>query len=122
MQNVDAASSGVFEAVKNNNSKNGSTPVYTFGANSDQNKNLICPDYTLGSAVIKMDIAFGKTVDEVKAGSFKGGLVKEDVSNGVAVAVLNPSLTGKVIDPETQKLVEQVGKDLASGKVKIPEK
>ena len=127
MQNVDAASSGVFEAVKQENAKEikstePRTFVYTFGANSDQNDNKICGDYTLASAVIKMDVAFARVIEHVKSNTFKGGLVKEDASSGVAVAVLNPKLMGKVIDAETQKLVETAGADLASGKVKIPEK
>jgi len=125
MQNVDAASSGIFEAVKENNAKPKTdvrADVYTFGANSDQNDNPICSDYTLASAVIKMDLAFGAVIDQVKSNSFKGGLVKEDVANGVAVAVPNPKLTGKVVDADTQKLVNAAAKDLASGKIKIPEK
>ncbi len=125
MQNVDAASSGVFEAVKEQNSKPKSEihfSVYTFGANSDQNDNKVCPDYTLASAAIKMDMAFAGAVQRVKDGTFKGGLIKEDVSNGVAVAVINPKLAGKVIDAATQTLVEEAGKKLASGEIKIPEK
>ncbi|HEY4328643.1 MAG TPA: BMP family protein [Phycisphaerae bacterium] len=129
MQNVDAASSGVFEAVKEENGKakeqkGAGVPsvVYTFGANSDQNDNKVCPEYTLASAAIKMDVAFAAVVKQVKDGTFKGGLVKEDVANGVAVAVINPKLAGTVIDAATQKLVEDAGKKLASGEVKIPQK
>jgi basic membrane protein A len=123
MQNVDAASRGVFEAVKEENSKEKAKSlgdVYTFGANSDQNNNPVCPDYTLASAVIKMDKAFDTVVKEVKDGKFKGGIVKEDVANGVAVAVLNPKLTGKVIDAETQKLVDEAAKKIADGSISIP--
>jgi basic membrane protein A len=127
MQNVDAASSGVFEAVKeyNQNPPQGllaPEPVYTFGANSDQNDNKVCPNYTLASAVIKMDAAFGDAVKRVQDGSFKGGLIREDVANGRAVAVINPRLAGKVIDADTQKLVEEAAKKLAGGEIKIPEK
>jgi len=125
MQNVDAASKGVFEAVKEYNSNPAGTKpgfaVYTFGANSDQNANDICPDYTLASAVIKMDVAFDRAIQQVRDGTFKGGIVKEDLASGISVAVLNPRLIGKVIDADTQKLVEHAGMDLVSGKVKIPE-
>lgn len=125
MQNVDAASSGVFEAVKEENAKQKSAslgPVYTFGANSDQNANKVCTDYTLASAVIRMDKAFGDAVKRVKDGTFKGGLIREDVKNGTAVAVINPKLAGKVIDDATQMLVEEAGRKLAAGEIKIPEK
>lgn len=123
MQNVDAASSGVFEVVKEYNSKphDGAVKtVYTFGANSDQNDNKVCGEYTLASAVIRMEMAFGKVVNQIKRDSFKGGLVKEDVGNGVGVAILNPKLVGKLIDADTQKLVEEAGKKLAAGEIKIP--
>ena len=121
MQNVDAASSGVFEAVNEANHKAGDHPdVYTFGANSDQNGNPICGDHTLASAVIKLDVAFARVIGQVKNNTFKGGLVREDIANSVAVAVINPKLAGKVIDESTQKLVEEAGKKLASGEIKVP--
>jgi basic membrane protein A len=112
MQNVDAASRGVFEAVKEHNAKSTdkSGPlVYTFGANSDQNNNPVCSDYTLASAVIKMDVAFARPVKQVKDGTFKGGLVKEGLASDVGIAVLNRKLVGNVIDAETQKLVVNAG-------------
>jgi basic membrane lipoprotein Med (substrate-binding protein (PBP1-ABC) superfamily) len=123
MQNVDAASRGVFEAVKERNSKasDKSGPlVYTFGANSDQNANPICSDYTLASAVIKLEPAFARSIKQVKEGKFKGGVVREGLESGVGITVLNPKLVGKVINAETQKLVDEAGKKLTSGEVKIP--
>jgi basic membrane protein A len=125
MQNVDAASSGVFEAVKENNTSNklnDARTVYTFGANSDQNNNKVAGNWILGSAVIRMDKAFAEIVKEAQEGTFKGGLVKEDVHNSVGVAVLNPKLLGQVIDDQTQKLVEDAGKKLAEGTITIPAK
>jgi basic membrane protein A len=124
MQNVDAASSGVFEAVKEHNARTDAQNgrVYTFGANSDQNDNAIASDYTLASAVIRMDKAFGKVVDQVKQGQFKGGLVKEDLASGVCVAVVNPKLVGTVITPEMQKLLDESAKKIAAGQITIPEK
>jgi basic membrane lipoprotein Med (substrate-binding protein (PBP1-ABC) superfamily) len=129
MQNVDAASSGVFEAVKEHNARMKIIPidinnppiwVYTFGANSDQNGNMAASDYTLASAVIKLDRAFGEFAKSVKGGTFKGGLVKEDLASGVSVMVMNPKLVGNVIDNATVKLVEEAGKKLSAGEIKIP--
>ncbi|HVX85738.1 MAG TPA: BMP family protein [Phycisphaerae bacterium] len=136
MQNTDAASSGIFEAVKEFNDKNGfmkeipqkNPPavgiimprhVYTFGANADQNGNAICSDYILGSAVIHMDKAFSRVIEEVRDGTFKGGLVKEDLANGVCEAVLNPKLTGTVLK-DVQPLLDDAVKKITSGEVKIP--
>lgn len=120
MQNVDAASRGVFEAVKERNKDSSKGVVYTFGANSDQNANTVCPDYTLASAVIKMDVAFERVIKQVKEGKFKGGHVIEGIENGAAAAVLNPNLVGKVIDEDTVKLVEEAGKKIAGGQLKVP--
>ena len=121
MQNVDAASRGVFEAVQEHNAASAkSMTAYTFGANSDQNANPVCPDYTLASAVIKMDIAFDRVVKQVKDGKFKGGLVKEDLASGVSVAVINPKLVGNVIDSGIPQLLDDAARKLASGEAKIP--
>jgi basic membrane lipoprotein Med (substrate-binding protein (PBP1-ABC) superfamily) len=122
-QNVDAASRGVFEAIQEHNAKADKTmTAYTFGANSDQNGNPVCSDYTLGSAVIKMDLAFDRVVKQAKDGTFKGGLIKEDLASGVSVAVLNPKLVGKAIDASIPPLLDEAAKKLASGEATIPEK
>ena len=109
---------GVFEAVKETNEaaptdKLRST-VWVFGSNSDQNGNNICGDYTLGSAVIRLDMAFGRVAKAVQEGTFVPGLVKENLANGVCVAVLNPKLIDKgVISKEVVAEVEAAGKKLA---------
>ncbi len=122
MQDVDAASRGVFEAVAEHDKKlaDGAVTVYTFGANSDQNANPVCPDYTLGSAVIKMDIAFDRVVKSIKDGTFKGGIVKEDLASGVSVAVLNPKLIGNVINADVPAMVDAAAKKFASGELTVP--
>ena len=134
LPNVDAAGKGVFEAVKEYNSSNNSgvrakssrsngapDVVYTFGANSDQNANGICDDYTLASAVIKVDLAFDRAISQIRAGKFQTGLIKEDLASGIGVTVLNPKLLGKVIDADTQKLVEDAAKKITSGEIKLPQ-
>lgn len=122
MQNTDAASSGIFEAVKERNGaiQKGLRPlVYTFGANADQNANPICPDYTLGSAVIHMDKAFANAIAQIQAGTFKNGIVKEGIENGVATAVLNPKLTATTLK-DVQPLLDEAAKKFHSGNIKIP--
>ncbi|HVS72848.1 MAG TPA: BMP family protein [Phycisphaerae bacterium] len=122
MQNTDAASSGIFEAVKEHDTQRKSDLhgiVYTFGANADQNGNAICSDYTLGSAVIHLDKAFAQVIEQVRGGTFKGGLVKEDLANGVCEAVLNPKLTGTVLK-DVQPLLDDAAKKITSGEIKIP--
>ena len=123
MQNVDAASRGVFEAVKEYNEKpleGKRNAVYTFGANSDQNANPVCGDFTLASAVIRMDVAFERVLKQIKDGTFKGGMVKEDLAGGVCVAVVNPKLSGTVIDDQTLKLLDDAAQKLNAGQITIP--
>ncbi len=117
---VDAASRGVFEAVKERNAKDPSRPVYVFGCVADQNANSICPDHILASAVIRLDAAFRMVATSVTSKTFIPGVVRENLARGTCVAVLNPKLLGKVLTTEIQALVEQAGKDLLSGKSTIP--
>jgi basic membrane protein A and related proteins len=126
LQNVDAASRGVFEAVKEHNAlvtaaADNASPavVYTFGANSDQNDNKVCPDYTLASAVIKLDVAFEAVAKSVQDGTFKAGVLDQNLANGVCVTVVNPKLVGKLITTETQAAIEEAGKKIAAGQLKI---
>jgi basic membrane protein A len=119
LQNVDAASRGVFEAVREHNDRDTTHLVYTFGANSDQNNNKVCPDYTLASAVIKLDVAFESLAKSVQDGTFKPGVLDENLANGVCVTVVNPRLAGILITPEIQAAVAEAGKKLATGKLKV---
>lgn len=117
---VDSASRGVFEAVKERNSKNPTSPVYVFGCVADQNSNAICQDYTLASAVIRLDKSFRMVADSVTANLFSAGVIRENLVRGTCVAVLNPKLVGGVLTKEIQSLVEKAGKDLLSGAIVIP--
>jgi basic membrane protein A and related proteins len=117
---VDAASRGVFEAVKERNSKNLTAPVYVFGCVADQNANAICPDYILASAVIRLDKSFRMVADSVTANLFSAGVIRENLVRGTCVAVLNPKLVGGVLTKDIQSLVEKAGKDLLSGAIVVP--
>jgi len=119
LQNVDAASRGVFEAVREHNQAAGAAVVYTFGTNSDQNANKVCPDYTLASAVIKLDAAFERLAHDVAAGTFKPGVITENLANGICVTVLNPRLVGTILTPDIQAAVDDAGKKLSAGDITL---
>jgi basic membrane protein A len=120
-QDVDAASRGVFEAVKEHNQQQAqSNPVYAFGSNSNQNGNPICSDYTLASAVIKLDKAFGEMATRVQTGRFVPGVIEENLTNGVCVTEINPKLSPAVITPEIQTLIDKAGQQITDGTIKIP--
>ncbi len=117
---VDAASRGIFEAVKERNAAKGAGSAWVFGSVADQNANPVCPEATPASAVILLDQAFLAVAKAVKDGSFKPGLLHEDIARGTCVIALNPALVGKLIPAEWQQLVSDAGRKLASGELKIP--
>ncbi len=117
---VDAASRGVFEAIKEHNEKNPQNPVYVFGCVADQNNNAICAAHTLACAVIRLDATFQKVAEAVKGNLFKPGIVQENLKRGTCVAVLNPMLTQTVITKELQEAVKTAGEALAKGTITIP--
>jgi basic membrane protein A and related proteins len=123
-QDVDAASQGIFEAVKQANLKPGINdhPVYVFGSNSDQNNNPTCGDYTPASAVIHMDVAYAQAIESIKNGTFKSGVVVENSLNGVCGVVLNPRLIGNVITPDMVEDVAAAAAEIQDGKIQIPAK
>ncbi len=119
---VDAASRGIFEAIKEHNAKQPDAPAWVFGSCADQNGNPVCPEATPASAVIRLDATFLRIAKAVKAGTFAPGLVREDIAAGTCVIVFNPKLIGKPITPAMQAEIEAAGTKLASGALKVPEK
>jgi basic membrane protein A len=119
---VDAASRGVFEAVKEAElNQDKSAPHWVFGSCADQNANAICPGRTAVSAVIRLDQTFLVLAKSVKDGSFKPGVIREDLARGTCVTVLNPELVKSgVITQAIQDEVAAAGKKLASGEITIP--
>lgn len=118
--NVDAASRGVFEAVKERNAKDPAKPVYVFGCVADHNANPQCSAFTLASAVIRLDQTFRSVADAVAAKTFTAGVVRENLARGTCIAVLNPKLIGGVLTAEIQASVAKAGEDLVAGRVVIP--
>ena len=87
-QNADAAGLGVFQAAKERSA--------TFVIGSNSNQNLIAPDVTLGSVVIDLPLAFLTVAREVKAGTFKPGVLELGEKSHVVTLVLNPAVSGKI--------------------------
>jgi basic membrane lipoprotein Med (substrate-binding protein (PBP1-ABC) superfamily) len=87
-QNADAAGLGVFQAAKERRD------VFVIGSNSNQN--LVAPDVTLGSVVIDLPLAFLMVARDVKAGTFKPGVLELGETSRVVTLVLNPALSRKI--------------------------
>jgi basic membrane protein A len=119
---VDAASRGIFEAVKERHAKDAAATAWVFGSCADQNANPVCAQWTPASAIIRLDKTFLAIAKSVTDGSFKPGVVTENLARGTCVTVLNPTLVGGVISKDVQAEVEAAGKKLAAGEITVPAK
>ena len=87
-QNADAAGLGVFQAARERKS------AFVIGSNSNQN--TVAPDVTLGSVVIDLPLAFLTIAKQIKAGTFKPGVIELGESSRVVMLVLNPTLAQRI--------------------------
>lgn len=115
MQNVDAASAGVFQAVQERNKPD--KPCYALGTNKDQN--AAAPDVILASAPIVLKEAFVQIAKAVKAGTFKPNATPFDMKSGAIGFILNPKLLDK-IPAELKTKIEDARKKILDGTLKIP--
>jgi basic membrane protein A len=86
---ADAAGLGVFQAAHQKG-------IFAFGANRNQND--IIPDTVLASAVTYIPKAFLSIATEIKAGSFRPGMIELGMKDGDVSVVFNPSLLLKIPD------------------------
>jgi basic membrane lipoprotein Med (substrate-binding protein (PBP1-ABC) superfamily) len=87
-QNADAAGLGVFQAAREH------PGTYVIGSNSNQNS--VAPDVTLASVVIDLPLAFETIAREVKARTFKPGVIELGAASHVGTLVLNPELAARI--------------------------
>lgn len=92
IHNVDAASFGVFQAVRET-AATGRT-VWALGMNRDQNE--VAPDVILGSAVIRIPQSFLETATAWQEGTLGGQPIYAGAAEGVIDFVLNPALADRV--------------------------
>lgn len=111
IHNVDAASFGVFQAVREAVAT-GRT-AWALGMNRDQND--VAPDVILGSAVIRIPEAFLETALAWQAGELGGRPIYAGASEGVIDFVLNPALASRV----PAELVAAI--DTARGRIRAGE-
>ncbi len=100
IHNTDAASFGVFQAVREARGRSGD--VWALGMNSDQND--VAPDAILGSAVIFIPEAILATAARFQAGTLGSEPIAATIASGGIDFVFNPAL----IDNLPEGLVEQV--------------
>ena len=112
-QNVDAAATGVFQAVQAANKPD--RPAYAFGCNSNQND--LAPDVILGSVVLDVPRAYFDLVKQSSEGKLAPGARKLGLKGGYVDLVLNekhPAVTQQIkrgVQELRSKLVESPKKD-----------
>ncbi len=115
IHNTDAASFGVFQAVREAVSAGDS--VWALGMNRDQND--VAPDVILGSAVIRIPDAFLQIARTFVAGGLEGRPYYTGLASGVVDFVPNPvqleSIPGSLLHS-----LEAARQAIAAGTLKVP--
>ena len=115
IHNVDGASFGVFQAVREVVDAGGT--AWALGMNGDQND--IAPEIILGSAVLRIPKAFLETVIAWQAGEL-GGRPRYAGTNGQVVDfVLNPRLAERV-PADLIARVDRARAMIRSGELQVP--
>jgi len=115
IHNTDAASFGVFQAVRE--SVAAGRPAWALGMNRDQND--VASDVILGSAVIRIPQAFLETARAWRAGSLGGAPLRAATADGVIDLVLNPGLLDS-IPAVVRERVEEARTSIRNGQLVVP--
>ncbi len=107
---ANAGAQGVFDACKEKG-------VLAFGANLDQNDNS--SGVVIASAVIVAQPAFVALANQVKNGTYKGGVIKMGMKEKAVDFVVNPKLSGK-ISPDQRARIDDATIQILSGALKVP--
>jgi basic membrane lipoprotein Med (substrate-binding protein (PBP1-ABC) superfamily) len=115
VHNTDAASFGVFQAVRESVEAGGR--AWALGMNRDQAE--VAPDVILGSAVIHIPQAFLATARDWRAGTLAGHALYAGAKDDVVDFVLNPALADRV-PPGLLQRVEEARAGIRSGALQVP--
>ena len=115
IHNVDAASFGVFQAVREAVASGRTT--WALGMNRDQND--VAPDVILGSAVIRIPQAFLETVRAWQGGSVGGRPIYAGARRDVVKFVLNPELA-ELVPAEIVEAMADARARIRAGELDVP--
>jgi basic membrane lipoprotein Med (substrate-binding protein (PBP1-ABC) superfamily) len=115
IHNTDAASFGVFNAVREAREE-GST-VWAIGMNRDQND--VAPDVIIASAVIRIPEAFLEVAGIYLDGGLGGAPVYARKSDDVIELVVNPELADQV-PAELTAAIDSAAVAIAEGRLDVP--
>ena len=114
IHNVDAASFGFFQAVRE--AREGGGTAWAFGMNRDQND--IAPDVIVGSAVINIPTIFLQTALEWRAGTLAGPTIT-GLAGGSVDFVPNPAREG-VIPVDALARIDGARAEIIAGTLEVP--
>jgi basic membrane lipoprotein Med (substrate-binding protein (PBP1-ABC) superfamily) len=115
IHNVDAASFGMFQAVRE--AVASGRTVWAMGMNRDQND--IAPEVTLGSAVIRIPEAFLETARRWQAGEVGGAAIYTGSTDGVVDFVLNPAVAD-FVPADLLDAVDDARARIRAGTLEVP--
>jgi basic membrane lipoprotein Med (substrate-binding protein (PBP1-ABC) superfamily) len=115
IHNTDAASFGIFQAVREAVQAGGT--VWALGMNRDQND--VAPDVILASAVIRIPEAFLETARAWQAGELSGAPIYAGSADEVIDLVVNPELAER-IPAELMGRIEAAREAIRSGELDVP--
>jgi basic membrane lipoprotein Med (substrate-binding protein (PBP1-ABC) superfamily) len=115
IHNTDAASFGVFQAVRE--AAEAGERVWVMGMNRDQND--IAPEVTLGSAAIDIPTAFLGVARRLEAGELGGEPVFAGAQQGVVDLIVNPAVVDR-IPAELLQRVDEAREAIRAGSLDVP--
>lgn len=115
IHNTDAASFGVFQAVRE--AVDAGSEVWAMGMNRDQND--VAPEVILASAAIDIPRAFLSVAREWQAGELRGAPVFAGAAEGVVDLIVNPALQDR-IPAELQARVQAARDSVIAGTLDVP--
>jgi basic membrane lipoprotein Med (substrate-binding protein (PBP1-ABC) superfamily) len=115
IHNVDAASFGVFQAVRE--SVAAGRVTWALGMNRDQND--VAPDVILGSAVIRIPQAFLETARAWQSGTLGGGPRYAGAHDEVVDFVLNPELVD-LVPADAVRAIDEARIRIRAGELDVP--
>ncbi|MEJ2538799.1 MAG: BMP family protein [Gemmatimonadota bacterium] len=115
IHNTDAASFGVFQAVRE--AVEAGDRVWALGMNRDQND--VAPEVILGSAAIDIPSAFLTVGRRWQAGELRGAPIFAGAREGVVDLILNPTLEDR-IPAELRARVEAARDSVVAGTLDVP--
>ena len=114
IHNVDAASFGVFQAVRE--ARERGRTAWAFGMNRDQN--AVAPDVVAGSAVIDIPAVFIQTAQAWRNGAL-GSEIRSGVAGGAVDFVPNPAWPG-LVPTAVAAQIAQARRHIGSGDLEVP--